>query len=353
MSFLSNVNIYRRRLMRSLTQNIGKSESQSHLVFNKNDIKRILICRPNARLGNLLLITPLVQEVEEIFPNCKVDLFVKGYLAPVIFENYDSISKIIALPKKPFNNLWQYLNVWISITKEKYDLVINVDQGSSSGRLATKFSNSKYKFFGDFSAQSILENEDSNHIAKYPIYNFRDYLSKLGLEKRNDTIAPLDIKLSADEIAEGKVILDSIVEDSKKTICIFTYATGSKCLSKSWWADFYANLKSEYQNYNIIEILPIENVSQIDFQAPVFYSKDIRKIGALMANTDLFIGADSGIMHLASAVKIPTLGLFSVSSQKKYEPYNKGSLGIDVNSSCKADYFTILGKILNSKLNFI
>jgi ADP-heptose:LPS heptosyltransferase len=41
-----------------------------------------------------------------------------------------------------------------------------------------------------------------------------------------------------------------------------------------------------------------ENVSQIAFKSPTFYSKDIREIGAVIANTEIFIGADSGIMHL-------------------------------------------------------
>jgi hypothetical protein len=65
----------------------------------------------------------------------------------------------------------------------------------------------------------------------------------------------------------------------------------------------YDRLKAEYSNYNIIEVLPVENVSQIGFKAPTFYSKDVREIGALMANTEVFIGGDSGIMHLASASK--------------------------------------------------
>jgi hypothetical protein len=38
-----------------------------------------------------------------------------------------------------------------------------------------------------------------------------------------------------------------------------------------------------------------ENVSQIAFK-PTFYSKDIREIGAVIANTEIFIGADSGII---------------------------------------------------------
>jgi len=349
MGIWGKVNNLRRNLMRSLTKGIGKTnEEQGITLVNKDEIKRILICRPNARLGNLLLITPFVQELEETFPNCKIDLFVKGFLAPVIFENYDSVDRIIKLPKKPFSNLLQYFKVWTSLKKYKYDIAINVDHGSSSGRLGVKFSNSKFKFFGDLPLSADLYYDDYTHIAKYPIYHFRDYLTKLGFEKKENHIAPLDLKLTAVEIAEGKKIVNDLVKNYKKTICIFTYATGSKCLSEAWWENFYASLNSEYENYNIIEILPIENVSQIGFKAPTFYSKDIREIGSVIANTDLFIGADSGIMHLSGAVHTPTVGLFSVSNLKKYEPYDNNSIGIDVNSFSEKEYFKIFSTILDN-----
>lgn len=349
MGVLYKINDFRRSLMRNLTKNIGKASSQEDIILvDKTDIKRILICRPNARLGNLLLITPLVQEVTEIFPNCKVDLFVKGTLAPIIFEKYDNIHKVIDLPKKPFKNLLKYLKVWISIKQQNYDIAINVDQNSSSGRLAVQFSNAKYKFFGDLNDESQNLKNDYDHIAKYPVYNFRYYLTKLRFPKSNKIIAPLDLRLSSSEIAEGKKILKDLSHNDKRTICIFTYATGEKCLSEEWWDNFYEDLRQEYKNYNIIEILPVENVSQIGFKAPTFYSKDIREIGSVIANADLFIGADSGIMHLASAVKTPTIGLFSVSNMKKYEPYDNCSVGIDVNSYTKKDYIKTINSILNN-----
>lgn len=349
MGILRKINVFRRGLMRTLTKNIGKTSSQVDIILvDKTDIKRILICRPNGRLGNLLLITPLVQEVTEIFPNCKVDLFVKGTLAPIIFENYKNIDKVIDLPKKPFRNLLKYLNVWISIKRQKYDIAINVDQNSSSGRLAVQFSNAKYKFFGDSNEESQLLKNDYEHIAKYPVYNFRHYLTKLRFPKSNKIIAPLDLRLTPSEIAEGKEILNDLFHNDKKTICIFTYATGEKCLSTEWWENFYSNLKEEYINYNIIEILPVENVSQIAFKAPTFYSKDIREIGSVIANSNLFIGADSGIMHLASAAQTPTIGLFSGTNIKKYEPYDNCSVAIDVNIYTKKDYLKTINSILNN-----
>ncbi|WP_306350509.1 glycosyltransferase family 9 protein [Flavobacterium sp. '19STA2R22 D10 B1'] len=345
MGILEMINDWRRIIMRRLAKGIG---NHNHLSLNtspSNTIKRILISRPNDRLGNLLLITPLLQEVITTFPACKIDLFVKGNLAPILFKNYDHVETIIQLPRKPFKELLNYIKAWLLVRKNKYDLVINVVNYSSSGRLSTQLSNSTHKLFGDDHELSNQKYPDAEHIAKYPVYSLRFYLNKL----KSKPIPSLNLKLSSIEFENGQMLLNNLVKNKKRTISLFTYATGAKKYSVSYWTTFYRNLKREFGNYNIIEVLPKENVSQIDFQAPTFYSNDIREIGALIANTDVFIGADSGIMHLASSVNTPTVGLFSVTDSKVYAPYNENSLAINTNHNTLQDTIKALRKILKTK----
>jgi heptosyltransferase-3 len=346
MNIKRDINALRRKLMHSLTKNIGTTDFDPNTDFSKVVIKKILICRPNPRLGNQLLITPLVQEVIATFPECEIDLFVNGGLAKIVFKNYKNVKRITQLPRKPFKELIKYSKGWLALKKHNYDIVINVVEGSSSGRLSAQFANAKYKFFGDDIADLQLKYQDYGHIAKQPVYNFRYYLTKLGFKDNDKPVPSLDLKLSNSEIAEGQKLLQEIVKNDKKTICIFTFATGAKCYPESWWQPFYERLKTEYPNYNIIEILPVENVSQIGFKAPAFYSKDIREMGALIANTDVFIGADSGIMHLASAAQTPTVGLFSGTSINMYTPYNNNSVSIDTNSGTADDWIKTIDKIL-------
>jgi ADP-heptose:LPS heptosyltransferase len=72
-------------------------------------------------------LAPLVQEVTDTFPNCKIDLFVKGNIAAIIFENYENIDSIIKLPKKSISTISSYKRLVIPQEKQ-YDLVINVDK---------------------------------------------------------------------------------------------------------------------------------------------------------------------------------------------------------------------------------
>jgi len=347
MKVKKRINAFRRKLMHYLTNKIVDVGFSDKEILNTIDVKRVLICRPNHRLGNQLLISPLVQEVINTFPECKIDLLVQGNLAQIIFKNYENVNKIIGLPRKPFKQPFKYIYAWWSIKKQPYDLVINAVRSSSSGKISTQFSNSKHKFFGDFNEDSQSKFKDFNHIAKNSIYSLRDYLNTLGFIENNKEIPLLDLKLSTDEIARGHKILKDLVKNDKKIISIFTYATDDKCYSESWWLNFYKRLKVEYSSYNIIEVLPVENVSQINFKAPSFYSKDIREIGSVIANTEVFIGADSGIMHLASASLTPTVGLFSRANQNEYEPYGNHSIGINTNNSNEKDYIQIINEILH------
>ena len=350
MNFLKKVNEIRRNTILGVTKNIGNSIADRNINLSSGgEINRILICRPNHRLGNLLLITPLVQDVIDTFPNCKIDLFVKGNLAPVLFKNYENINCIIELPRNPFKNLLKYIQGWISIQKTRYDLVINVIKDSSSGRLSAKFANSENKIFGDVNDDTHLKEHE--HIAKYPVITFRNHLTKLGFKTKPNPIASLNLKLSPFEISQGHRILKTVIGDNgKKTICLYTYATGDKCYSESWWEKFYARLKEEYPTHNIIEVLPIENVSKLLFRAPTFYSKDIREIASLIANTEAFISADNGIMHLASAAQTPTIGLFSVTDKDAYEPYNSNSAGIRITTYDTDECITVLNTILKREM---
>ncbi|HMG90520.1 MAG TPA: glycosyltransferase family 9 protein [Chryseolinea sp.] len=348
MTFKKSINNIRRKVLRQITKRIGREYPDVHETL-KGEIKRILICRPNHRLGNMLLITPLVQEVVEYFPNCEIDLFVKGFLGPVIFKNYENISNFIQLPKKPHKELIKYLKGWLKIRRESYDLVVNVISDSSSGRLSARLSNGKYKFFGDENVNAPMEYPDGKHNAKFPVYNLRSYLLTLGYKLNERPVPLLDLKLSAVELANGQILLGSLVQNLKRTICLYTYATGDKCYSKNWWDTLYTRLKLECTEYNIIEILPIENVSQLSFAAPAFYSKDIREMGSLIANAEIFIGADSGIMHLASSVHVPTIGFFAVTAKDSYAPCNDKSVAIETNNTKLDDWMREITNILGIK----
>lgn len=323
---------WRKKLTQAVTGRLGQSRRPMHNPSNctPTPIRRILIIRPNHRLGNTLLITPIVAEMEQLFPTATVDLFVKGGIASEVFREYPQVDRILALPKKHFKALGTYLWTWVRLRMRAYDLVINSVSHSSSGRLATAWARGKYKWYGDRNENvQVLRSQLIPHMAHGLVMDFRTFWTPQTLFMTPRPLPLMDVKLSVAEKNMGRALLDSLVPNEKKTIALFTYATGAKCYSPEWWIPFYQRLQTEFPNYQFIEILPAEHVSQIDFAAPTLYSKSIREMAAVIANCTLFIGADSGVMHLASAALTPTVGLFQVTDPAVYGPYGNHSFAAD------------------------
>ncbi|MDQ2656651.1 MAG: lipopolysaccharide heptosyltransferase family protein, partial [Bacteroidota bacterium] len=218
------VNAARKALMHRITRNLGTTHvSDDPTIASRDSIKRILVCRPNHRLGNLLLITPLLQEIIATLPHAKIDLFVKGKTAPELFKHYPNIDRLIMLPKKPARNIVQYMAGWMRIKMTQYDIAINVVNDSSSGRLSVQFANARYKFLGDLSDELISDLNDRPHIAKRPVYSFRSNIGKLGFKPVSSPVPSLDLRLTVNEIEKGKKVLDALVINEKRSIGIYTY----------------------------------------------------------------------------------------------------------------------------------
>ena len=317
-----------------VTRGIGANATQQSADLTGEHIRRILICRPNHRLGNMLMITPLIQDIAHYFPDATVDLFVQGGAAVPIFRNYPQVSRIIQLPGRPFNHLLDYAAGWSSIHfGRKYDLVINAYGGSSSGRLSTRFARGKNRIFiEDRKTAGIPPEEDDRHMAKYPAEQFRLQMMKAGIFSPSGPVPFMDLLLDKQEIAAGYAALRAITGNDRPTICLFTNATGDKLYPAAWWSEIYQKLRDAHPEKNIVEVLPVGASSQLAEDLPRYFDRDIRKVAAFFRNCALVIAGDSGIMHLASASGVPVLGLFKATNIRVYAPYNPGSRAIDTRS---------------------
>ena len=118
---LKKTDKFRRRITKSIVYNFDFTrKEQANSKLDPQVVKRVLICRPNHRLGNQLLISPLIQEVADTFPKAKIDLFLKGGLGPILFESYPMINELILLPKNHFKNFGSYITSWIKLIRFNY-----------------------------------------------------------------------------------------------------------------------------------------------------------------------------------------------------------------------------------------
>lgn len=340
MLLITYINHYRRFLTRSITSFIvNLFFTHSKDIPKDNNIRRILIVRPNSRLGNQLLLSPLIDTLHDRYPAAKIDLFVRGGISEVLFKHHEEIETYFKLPGKPFKELKAYMDCWIALRKQKYDWLINVDYDSSSGRLATLLARADYKLIGKPIDGLQAQFNDYKHMAKRPVYHVLHSLGQLQNSFQSQSFPRLNIRLQEAELAKGHIELMTITENNPKVIGVFTYATGDKIISKKWWMACVNRLKFEFPQHAVVEFLPKENVSQVDFSVPSYNSSDLRLIASMMHHCDFVIAADSGMMHLASASQCTTIGLFRVTDADKYGPYGGCNFIFKPDESASSELF--------------
>lgn len=296
-------------------------------------IRRVLVCRPNHRLGNLLLLTPLLRELQRALPDAEVDMVLAGTDGAKLFRTFRNVGHIYTLSRRMVRHPLQTARIAAQIRHAHYDLVIDPCEGSQSSRLlsaiahATCVVDARATAAGADRPSAADAPAMPQHMAKQPVYLLRQAVPRHGAA---DDYPALDLQLAPDEQRRGQQILDTLTSSSSPSVIgIFADATGAKRYSEAWWLGFIAALRASAPGFTIVEIAPPDGRSRLAARFPGFFSPDIREVAAVISRMACFISADCGVMHLSSASGTPTIGLFSVTDMAKYAPYGNGSCGID------------------------
>ena len=321
--------------------------------INKDEIKSIIIIRPNYRIGNLLFLTPLINELGKIVPNAKIDVLVGMRLAGDVLQGMPNIDKVIDIPRKLLIEPIKFYKMIKNIRSKKYDLAINVVAGSVSSEIATLLINSKYKvsYFSDktfiplthiVKCEGIYQHSGSQILEILKI--FTDDLPKGEQE--------LDVKLSKDEIEYGKKELEKLLKESNlptnsKTIALFRNARFEKKIPNEWWESLIKEIKRLDNSIVIIDILSPDIPQKLNDECLEYSNKDLRKLGAFFRACGVYLSADTGPLHLACASKAKVIGLFDRTNPKTYGPIGKNDIVINYTNT----NFEKISKIILNNLN--
>jgi heptosyltransferase-3 len=292
-------------------------------------IYRILICRVTHSLGNTLLLTPLIREIEAQYPGAEVDVLTRSTAARAIFGSFFSVRNVYCLPAWGFRHPLRFFGILRRIQRTQYDLVIDPCPQSQTGRLMLLLATSRFKLgFATAKKKGNLSHGVSvpaspRHVGQLPVFLLR---SAIG----SDALRPyptLDLALSPSERQHGMAVLVALtlraadVRARHGVIGIFANATGGKLLGSEWWRVFMRELEARYVDYSIVEIVPMFAKSLLDERYPAYYSSDIRKLACVLSGLSLFISADCGVMHLACASGAPVAGIFTGTDPDEWGPY--------------------------------
>lgn len=318
-----------RRLMRLFFGSHGQPTSEP---LPANGIYRILVCHISHSLGNTLLLTPLLAELERVYPAAEIDILTRSPVAKDVYGRFFGVQNIFKLPAHGVGHPFQFFSTMGRMRKIRYDLAIDADPLSQSGRLLTLLSNSTYtlgfsspKKHGEITHAVPLPSHLESK-GRRPVYLLR---SAMGRDTTAEYPVP-DIRLNQSERQAGRDALSrslaaaGIESPGRGIIGIFANATGPKLLGEAWWTRFLQVLETQHPDCRIVEIVPASGRSMLSSKYPAYFSSDLRKLASVLSGLAVYISADCGIMHLACASDVTTMGIFTATSGGEWGPYGLG-----------------------------
>jgi ADP-heptose:LPS heptosyltransferase len=279
------------------------------------------------QIGDLVFSLPLLKSLKDNFPDVTIHSVVKPYLQDLLAES-PWVDQILLRE----SSLKAKLDLLKKIRRSQYDLLICLAR-SEEGLMLTLLSSANLKvgfarFFWD------LGLDLKEHIEGHNSWHNNAKLLRL-----------LNIKISQnDYVGLLKIDEDASRIDLPAEFVVISPAASRRRQIKTWDPKKFAELilllkhhfdltsvivgSSQDQAYNRIisdslrEKATVNDATTIDLTG----NTNLRSLCSIIRKARLFVGIDSGIMHLASSIDIPVVGLFGPTDPQYVGPQNKRSI---------------------------
>lgn len=247
------------------------------------------------RLGDAILSTGLLDHLIRAHPGAAVTVACGALPAP-LFRAVPGLEAIIPLVKRPRGGHW--IDLWTRIVRRRWDLVVDLRGSAISWLVATR--------------GRIVWNA-----AKGADHRVVQIARLIGLE------TPPAPRLWLDDaaLAAGRVL----VPDGPPLLAL---GPTTNWRGKQWPPERFAELAHvlAYPRVGLFGAPAERQAAQPLFDAlpgalDGFGAPDLPAVAAALGRAALYIGNDSGLMHLAAAIGTPTLGLFGPSDEHHFAPW--------------------------------
>ncbi len=259
---------------------------------------KILFVTSN-RLGDAILSTGLLDHLIAVHPDARITL-VCGPVAADVFTRMPNLERIIILSKRSFGRHW--LPLWATTVSTLWDLVVDIRGSAMAWLVPTR-------------RRAVFRRTDGPKIAQLA--------AMLAL-----TPPPLPVAWIAE--ADRSTVADLLPVDRP----IIALAPTANWQPKVWPAEHFAAAFTVLSRTALPNAVPIvlggPGDAEAAMAAPLLAALpdaidlvgrlSLPQVAACLARSALFIGNDSGLMHLAAAAATPTIGLFGPTDATVYAP---------------------------------
>jgi heptosyltransferase III len=310
MTLLKSLELWGRRRAAEAFSGISVDETGEFL----GEPSKVLVIRIDNRLGNLVLLEPLLRSLTERFPSAEVDVLVSDVFSELLECQGYSVIKVDK--KGQIKDPTTFITLISFLRSRCYDVAIDAGHPHSfslSGAAAAILSGA--------AARVSTDAGDSpgwyTHTAATPPLDWHESraLHSLGSvwQEWPDWSPPF-------LIADGAAARDAVG--------LHVGASGGKRYSRDDLDELVGSLYGRV----VIEIYwgtpqERETAEYLGRKYPVAVMPElsIKELIERIAGLRLFISPDNGPMHLASAVSVPVIALFRVENFDRFAPLSPGS----------------------------
>jgi len=302
-------------------------------------------------IGDVLLITPLLSNLKQHYPNSNIDVAVNKGTEAMVSLN-PNINKLFVYDRDvikalPFiKKLWKEIQFSLTFRKEHYDMVINLTEGDRGAQIAwlTK-------------APVRIGHPNKNKIFKNA---FTHYLPKQGfrhtLETNLDPLRVLGVPINDKKVeifwdkkdehyVSGQLLnTDQFIHIHPVSRWLF------KCINDQTMAQIIDYCEMELNIKVIITAAPIQaeldkvnGILSLCKSNPINLSGklSLKQTAVLNKKSKLFIGVDTAIMHMSAANDISVFAFFGPSGTDHWGPWDNDMIQ---STYTQRNGFQVMGK---------
>lgn len=307
--------------------------------------ERILVVKL-ADIGDVLTGTPALRALRETYPNARIDVLVTPNSADAL-RGSTLVNELVMFDKFQFDRpidafrptaLIASIRLARKLRRARYDVVLILHH------LTLRFGRLKYAALALVPGAKIRAGLDNGHgwfynrkatDAGFGAQHEVEYWLRVAgtIGARTDDLrleAPysLDAERWADEL-----LTEWAAECGEERFAVIHPGSGGYSLARRWPAERFARVAETLRDRHKMGIVFVgtttdgvdELLSHYDGPALNLAGRtDLHQLAAILRQATLFIGADSGVMHIATAAGAPAVAIFGPSNDAAWGPWTAG-----------------------------
>ena len=279
---------------------------------------KVLVVQQRYGIGDMLIFLPYLKALSEK-NNVKISLLAKKTSrSSELFKSENFLDEIIDLDSTN-DGISGFFNLSKEIKKRKFDKIY-IFNGSLRYKLLATFAGIK-------------------NIYQYPLFTSKDIIfqtAKVFTEQLVGKIVSTEpnLSLKEEDVNDAKNIYK--INEKTKNIVLGVSASG---LTKRWDIENYIKLATQLSQYkeckffiaagkDDLEIIDRVKKSNINTISTTMEKLSISNILTIIKNCNLYVGNDTGFMHMSAALGIKSIGIFTDSPAYSYSGYSKNIIPI-------------------------